>query len=249
MKRQSSGHARGAPAKERRRHSLVDLIGALLLIAAGVLVALLFFMNSPRLQAWYGEYTHRLEALEDYVLGLPGRELIALAVLLLYIVKSLVPFVPISVMCFITGAVLPMTMSFVMNFTGLVILVSSRYWIGRLRGGGRTRKVLGLSPSIRLFLENDSKGKPWLLFLFRLTPYFPVNSVSQIYGSMRFDFADYVLISLLGFLPKLISYTILGHNTFQPLSIPFIVPLIIIFALSGISVLGINAATGKKSRP
>jgi len=234
--------------KEKHRHSLVNLIGVLLLIVAGVLVALLFFMNSPQLQAWYGEYTHRLEQLEDYVLSLPGLELIAIAVLLLYAAKSMVPFFPISVMCIITGAVLTMTMSFAVNFAGVVILISVRYWWGRRRGPGRTGKMLGFSPSIRAFLESDSRSKPWLLFVFRLAPYFPVNSVSQIYGSMRFDFADYALISLLGFLPKLISYTILGHNSFQPLSIPFIVPLIIIFALSGISVIGINMALERKEK-
>jgi len=237
-----------APAKARRKASLINLIGALLLIVAGVLIALLFFMNSPQLQAGYEVYNLQLQQVEDYVLNLPRLELIALAVLLLYTIKSVMPFFPISVMCFITGAVLPMTMSFAVNFAGLVILVSNRYWIGRRRGDRPTQKVLKLHPSIRAFLETDSKGKPWLLFVFRLVPYFPVNSVSHTYGSMRFDFADYTLISLLGFLPKLISYTILGHNSFQPLSIPFIVPLIIIFALSGISVIGINMALTKKEK-
>ena len=33
--------------KERRRRSLINLIGVLLLAVAGVLIALLFFMNSP----------------------------------------------------------------------------------------------------------------------------------------------------------------------------------------------------------
>ena len=235
-------------ARTRRWLSLINLIGALLLGVAGVLIALLFFMNSPQLQAWYEVYHLQLQQLEEYVLNLPRLELIALAVLLLYAIKSLMPFFPISVMCFITGAVLPMTMSFAVNFAGLVILVSNRYWIGRRRGEGRTQKVLKLHPSIRAFLERDSKSKPWLLFVFRLVPYFPVNTVSHTYGAMRFDFADYALISLLGFLPKLVSYTVLGHNSFKPLSIPFIVPLIILFALSGISVIGINMALGKKEK-
>jgi len=237
------------PLKEKRKSSLINLIGVLLLVVAGVLIALLFFMNSPQLQAWYKDYTRGLVRLEDYVLNLPRMELIALAVLLLYIIKSLapLPFFPISVMCIITGAVLPMTTSFAINFAGLVLLVTLRYWWGR-RSGGQVQKVLKLHPSIRVFIENENKSKPWLLFLFRLVPNFPVNSVSQIYGSMRFDFPDYALISLLGFLPKLISYTILGNYSFDPLSIPFIVPLIIIFTLSGVSVIGINLALAKRQR-
>jgi len=234
--------------KERRRRSLINLIGVLLLAVAGVLIALLFFMNSPWLQAWYAEYTHRLVQLEDYVLGLPRMEMIPLAVMLLYAIKGVIPLFPISVMCIITGAVLPMTQSFAINLAGLALLLSIRYWWGRRLSGGQVQKLLKLQPAIRTFLERDNRGKPWLLFLFRLVPNFPLNTVSQIYGSMEFDFTDYALISLLGLLPRLVSYTVLGHNTFDPLSIPFIVPLIILFTLSGVSVIGINLALGKRPK-
>jgi uncharacterized membrane protein YdjX (TVP38/TMEM64 family) len=77
-------------------------------------------------------------------------------------------------------------------------------------------------------------------------PSFPVNPVSQIYGAMGFDYADFVLISLLGFLPKIISYTIVGQNALRPLSAPFLIPLIIIFTLSGVSTIGINMMLWKQ---
>jgi len=250
MKKQSARvqPAGGILAKEKRRRSLINLIGVLLLLVAGVLVALLFFMKSPWLQDWYKLYNDQLQQLEEYVLDLPGLELISLAVLLLYAIKSVVPFFPISVMCIITGLVLPMTTSFAINIGGILILVSARYWLGRRRGDGQVQKMLKLHPTVRAFLEEDSKSRPWLLFVFRLVPNFPVNAVSHTYGAMRFDFADYAIISLLGFLPKLISYILLGNYTFDPLSIPFIVPLIIIFTLSGVSVIGVNMALGKREK-
>jgi len=243
---------RARPGKEKRRRSLINFIGGLLLVAGGALVALLFFRNTPWLWEWYEVYQQRLTQAEDYVLNLPRAEMVTLVippiVLLLYAVKSVIPFFPISMMCFITSAVLPMTTSFAVNIAGVVLLVGVKFWWGRRRGGGRTQKLLKLHPYVRAFLENDSKSKPWLLFMFRVLPFFPVNPVSQIYGAMGFDFVDYALISLLGFLPRLIAYTILGHNTFDPLSIPFIVPLIIIFTLSGVSLIGINMVLGKREK-
>jgi len=240
------------PAREKRRHSLINLIGGLLLAAAGALVVLLYFRNTPWLWEWYEAYQQRLAQAEDYVLNLPRAEMVTLVippiVLLLYAIKSVIPFFPISMMCFITSAVLPMTTSFAVNIAGVVILTGIKFWWGRRLGGGQTQKLLKLHPSVRAFLERDSKSKPWLLFMFRLIPYFPVNPVSQIYGAMGFDFADYALISLLGFLPRLVVYTILGHNTFDPLSIPFIVPLIIIFTLSGVSLIGINMMLAKRPK-
>lgn len=236
---------KNAYAKEKRRHSLINWIGALLLVVAGVLIGLLFFMNSPELQEGYEIYMEQIAQVEDYVLNLQRIELILLAVVLLYALKGIIPFFPISMMCFITGAVLPMYMSFAVNIAGLVILMSIKYWWGRRLGGGQVQRLLKLQPDIRAFLEHDRKSKPWLLFVFRLVPTFPINPVSQIYGAMGFDYIDYVLISLLGFLPRLVGYIIIGHNSFNPLSIPFLIPLIITFTLSGISLIGINLAVTK----
>ena len=241
-----------SPQKEKRRRSLINLVGTLLLVAAGVLIALLFFRNSPRLLDWYGQYNEYLVRFENYVLNLPPNPrltsvVIPLMVLLLYAIKGVLPFplFPISLMCVITGAVLPMTMSFAVNIAGVAVLTTIKYWWGRRLGGGQAQRLLKLHPTVRAFLERDSKSKPWLLFLFRLTPTFPINAVSQIYGAMCFDYADYTLISLLGFLPRLISYPFIGHNVFDPLTIPFLVPLIIIFTLSGVSLIGVNLALAK----
>jgi len=254
MKKQSAKRSRASgPLRQKRRRSLINLIGGLLLVAAGALIALLFARNTPWLWDWYEVYQQRLQQLEDYLIDLPQRPemvkfVIPPIVLLLYALKSVVPFFPISMMCFITGAVLPMTTSFAVNIAGVVLLVSIKYWWGRRLGGGQTQKLLKLHPTVRAFLENESKSKPWLLFMFRLVPVFPVNPVSQTYGAMTFDFIDYTLISLLGFLPRLIAYPYLGGNVFDPLSNSFLVPLIIIFTLSGVSVVGINMAVAKRQK-
>ncbi|MDR0531719.1 MAG: VTT domain-containing protein [Oscillospiraceae bacterium] len=232
----------------RRRHSLINLIGAFLLVVAGVLIAVLFYSNTPKLIEWYGLYIDRMYELENYVLDLSDVWLILLVVLLLYALKCVLPLIPIPVMCFITGAVLPMYLSFAVNIAGIMILVSLKYVWGSHLGGGQVKRMLELNRDLRTFLGSDSKSKPWLLFMFRLVPSFPINPVSQIYGAMGFDYADYVLISLLGFLPKLVSYIIVGKNAFRPLSIPFLIPLIIIFTLSGISVIGINLVLSKRQR-
>jgi len=234
--------------KLKRRHKLINLIGVLVLAAAGVLIGLLFFINSPPLQAGYAAYQHRVEDLEEYVLTLRNIWLILLAVLALYTLKSVVPIFPIPMMCVITGLVLPMYMSFAVNILGLVLLVSVKYWWGRRLSGGRVKRLLSLNRDVRTFFEGDSKSKPWLLFVSRAVPNFPINTVSQIYGAMGFDYADYVLISLLGFCPKLISYTLAGYHMFRPLSVPFLIPLILIFTLSGVSIIGINTMIARRQK-
>jgi uncharacterized membrane protein YdjX (TVP38/TMEM64 family) len=215
-------------------------VGGALLLAAALLCALLVAVQSTELQGWYAYYQAQLSQLEYSIVELRNVWIILLIVLLLYAVKSLLPLFPVSLMCVITAAVLPMYLCFAVNIVGIMIWISIKYLDGKQRGGGSLRKLLALNNDVQSLFERDGKGNPWLLFLFRVVPTFPVNSVSKIYGAMGFDYFDFVLISLLGFLPKLISYIFIGSNAFNPLSTAFLVPSIIIFALSGILMLGIN---------
>ncbi len=235
--------------RARQKRSFVNLIGVLLLIVAAALLLLLFFQNTPELQAWYQEYQFRLQELELKVLELHVISvwLLIAAVLLLYAFKSVVSLYPISFLCLMTAAIrMPLTLSFAVNILGIIILVSLRYFWGRRRGGGSVQKLLSLNRNIRTFLGKEGRAKAWLLFVFRVTPSFPLNAVSQIYGGMRFDYVDYTLISLLGFLPKLVSSILIGSSWQNPLSNTFLIPLVIVFTLSGFSTIGINHALARR---
>jgi len=231
----------------RKKRSLINMIGGLMLVVAGALTALLFFVNSRHMQEWYEVYQQYMLQLQDRVENLPHIGLILLAVLLLYAARSWLP-VPIPMLVVITGVVLPTHLSVTVNIVGLVILLSVRFFWGRKRGGGQIKKIIAHQHDIADYLENSDRSRPWMLFMLRLLPNFALNSVSQIYGAMGFDYADFLLISLLGFLPKLISYTIAGRNWHQPLDPPFLIPLIIVFALAGITTVSVNMALNKEKK-
>ena len=67
-----------------------------------------------------------------------------------------------------------------------------------------------------------------------------MNAVSQMYGTMGFNYKMFLVISLLGFAPRLASYTIIGRNAFDPFSAKFLIPLIAVLLLSGLSILGLS---------
>jgi len=216
----------------------------LMLAASGVFIVLLFLLDNIQLQEWYMEYHYWMEQVRDQVMNLPDIWLVLFAVILLYAVRSVFP-IPIFIMAFITGAYLEMYLSLMVNYAGLFVLFTIRFFIGRKRGGGALEKILHRQPDIHDYLEHGRGSKAWLLFVMRLIPNFALNPISAIYGSMGFDYTDFILISLLGVSPKLFIYTVLGRNVAQPLSVPFIFPLIIIFALLGIVTLVVNYAIYK----
>lgn len=163
-----------------------------------------------------------------------------LVIIFLFLLKGFLPLVPISATCLLSGAILPFPLAFFVNIVGLSGLMTIKYWLGKKLGGGNIEKILKRYPEILALLERDGSGNPWLLFIFRLVPSFPVNPISQLYGSMGYEFNKYLLISLAGFLLKIVSFTVIGSNVYDPLSSAFIVPIIIILFISGISMLLVN---------
>jgi uncharacterized membrane protein YdjX (TVP38/TMEM64 family) len=79
-----------------------------------------------------------------------------------------------------------------------------------------------------------------LLIALRLFPGIPINGISGIYGSFDFGYGGFVALSLIGFMPKLISFTLVGRNIYDPLSAGFIVPIMLLAFFTGVSLLSVN---------
>ncbi len=227
--------------KAVKRDSVMKFTGVLLLILSAVLVAVLIVTTSPDIQMWYARYQDILTRFENTVASIEYRWAILLVIFLLYYIKTFVPIISVSALCVLSGMVFPAFSALLVNVTGIFIMLTVKYRLGRRVGGGNARKLLSKNETSKFLIELDGDGNPWLLFIFRLIPMFPINPVSQIYGSMFFNFKKFTVISFLGLAPKILSYTFIGRNVYNPLSWQFFLPIILLLAVSGGSVLGLNA--------
>ncbi|HIT54173.1 MAG TPA: TVP38/TMEM64 family protein [Candidatus Fimivicinus intestinavium] len=223
------------------RRRLLNLCACLLLIAAVALVVLTLLMHTPSVQKWYDQFQLTLVEFEQAVASIPYRWLIPIVIELLFLAKAWIPVIPLSAISVISGMVFSVPVAFVLNAGGIVLLMSARYLVGLHIGPSNIQKVLRRYPTVREILEEKGSFSPVLLFVFRLVPSFPINTISQLYGSMDYVYWKYILISLAGFAPKLLSYTFIGRNVYDPLSWSFILPIVILLVLSGLSVLLLNA--------
>ena len=228
--------------KEQHLRSLLYVISALCLILAVVFVVLLILSKNTHIQQWYNTYTKYLLEAEHSVEAMDDKPSILIIILFLYVFKAIFPiqFYPLSVLCAITSTVFPAYLSIPINFFGLSTFFSIRYYWGRRVGSDAIQSILNKSITIRSIIENDGRGNPWLLAVFRLIPSIPPNPVSKLYGAMGFRYRDYIILSLLGFAPQLITYTFIGRNVFNPLSAAFLVPFILLFILISISTFAIS---------
>lgn len=223
---------------KKKKPNLMTLTAFLLIFTAFLLFVFLVFFKIPVLKMWYEEYQHFLDNLELRVAALGGKRIIIISIFFLFSLKAVlpIPIFPISCVCVISSMVFSTAASLIINIAGFVLLFALRYYIG---AGERTLsyKILKSYDEIWKFVEHDSGANPWILLGCRVIPLFPVNTVSNIYGSMKYNFRKYLLLSVLGFLPKIFSYTIIGRNAFNPFSASFIVPLMFSTLFSGIGLL------------
>lgn len=221
-----------------KKPSLMTLMAVMFMIISLSLFVFLLLLKITDLKIWYDKYQILLDSLEFRVAALGGKWIIVISVFLLFCLKAVlpVPVYPISCVCVISSMVFDTWVSLIINIIGFIFLFSVSYHIGE---GEKSipYKVLRSYDEIRAFLKLDSEGNLWVLLFCRIVPLFPINTVSSVYGGIRYNFRKYLIISLLGFLPKILTYTIIGRNAFNPFSASFLVPLMFSFLFSGAGLL------------
>lgn len=204
------------------------------------MIFLMFLLQYKELWHWYDVVQAQLAALKTRISEIPQRWLFIVAVLSLFFLKCFVPIYPTSTVCFLSAVVLPLYVAIPVNVAGLAIMFSCKYLWGYRFGGGMAWRMISKTERLRHLIQRDGNGNPWLLVMLRLVPGTSLNAVSAIYGSMDFGFRNYLLLSIAGFLPRLVSYTVVGRNVYDPFSMGFLLPLTMLCMASGITMLSVN---------
>ncbi len=202
-----------------------------MIIALGLLVLLILSFD-PQIQYWWQTYESYLEIVQHRVENMGNEFYLIFTLTFLFAFKAFIPIYPISIVCAAAGAVFPFYFALPINILGMSLHYTLKYWWGKRIGPGGVNNILKRNETLRIIMKSDGRGNPWLLVIFRFLPGFPINTVSQLYGSMGFDYYKFLGLSLAGNLPLLISYTIVGRHVYNPFSAGFLVPLIIIAVLS-----------------
>lgn len=218
----------------------MNAAGFALLISAAAVSVVVYLLRYDQLWLWYNVYQEKLLEIEQFIQSLGISWKFVLTMLIVFLVRTFIPFLAVSAICVLTGAVLPSYWALIVNFLGIIIMMSIKYFEGMKFGSGNAWKIISKNERARKIIESSGKVNKALLFALRLIPGFPLGSVSRIYGSLKFPYWRFILLSAAGFAPKLLSYTFMGTNVFDPLSSAFLVPLMIVLTISGASLLCVN---------
>ena len=221
-------------------------------LAGIAFVILLVLSHSESVQHWWQTYQDYLSDAQLKVEQLDDKVYIVMMLMFLFAFKAFIPLYPLSILCAISGVVFPVYIAIPLNMAGMSLNYTIKYVWGKRMGPGGANLILKKNETIRRIIQKDDVGNPWLLVLFRIIPFFPVNPVSQLYGSMGFKYWKFLILSLLGYMPLLCSYTIVGRNAYNPLSAGFLVPLMILSflgsAVAYIISIGLNRSKNRSEK-
>ena len=214
-------------------------------VAAGVIAIITFVMGTKVAEGGWAEFLNALNKTQDFIQSLDNRWLLALAITAIYVAKSFVP-VPFPFIFMMTGVIFRSGEAILINTLGFCVVLVITYWVGKSTDGGVALKNLKKYDNIQRMISHHGKTKLGVLIALRIVPGIPVITVSKIYGGMGFPIHKYVIASVIGFLPKIWTYTVMGGNISQPFTWKFMGPIIFLLILSGIVTLIVNITLEKK---
>ncbi|MCM1364274.1 MAG: VTT domain-containing protein [Faecalibacterium sp.] len=149
------------------------------------------------------------------------------AILGIYLVKSVLFVIPASLVYISVGMAFSPWQAILINLAGIIIEVVVTYFLGVFLGGEYVNNLLAKSKGGRKILDMEMNNNFPVLLGIRFLPVFPIDFVSLFWGASKCKFPRYFFASVLGIMPRVILFTILGDGIYDYIPIHLIVKIII----------------------
>ena len=124
---------------------------------------------------------------------------------------------------------------------GVTLLCSIKFFWGRSYGGGSIQKLALRSHRVTRFMGFHGNGTRWILCLLCFIPVLPIGAVSRAYGATNMTFFTFIKLIIPGIMPRIILWSFVGVNIFEPFTASFMAPFVILLVISGVSLLILDA--------
>ncbi len=166
--------------------------------------------------------------------------------LIIFSLRTLFIVFPCSIMILLGGRVFGPTLGFTLSMIAIYISATLAFLIGRFFDNKVIERVLKIE-----FKALDSKVEKHgfgIIFFMRISMLFPFDILNLASGMSKIKYRDFILGTLLGVIPETVSLTYLGHNITNPLSIEFIISVILVLLTITISLTVRKLKKNKNSR-
>ena len=161
----------------------------------------------------------------------------AVVLLLLYALKSATIVFPLIILELTAGRLFSPVAALLVNYLGLLIMLTVPYWIGRLVGSDAVQKLVKRYPKFHALLDMQHSNSFFLCFFFRIIGGLPADVVTMYFGATKTPYFKNLIGGSFGMLPGMILATLIGETIQNPQSPMFWISVVLKFVLAGVSAL------------
>lgn len=145
-----------------------------------------------------------------------------------YLTKSILFIIPASLIYISIGMAFPPLIASLISLVGIIIEVTVTYFLGLFLGGEYVNKQLEKTKAGKKILDMKLNDNFLALLPIRALPVFPIDFVSLFWGASRCSFHRYFFASVIGIMPRVILFTILGDGIYDYIPIHLIIKIVIL---------------------
>lgn len=148
----------------------------------------------------------------------------------IYLIKGVLFIIPASLIYISIGMAFPTPTACLISLAGIILEVTATYFLGVFLGGDYVEKLLRKSKGGQKILDKKLNDNFPALLGIRALPVFPIDFVSLFWGASKCKFPRYFIASVVGIMPRVVLFTILGDGIYDYIPIHLIIK-IVIFAI------------------
>lgn len=154
----------------------------------------------------------------------------------LFALKSLSIFIYSGILYAAAGILFPLSIAFLVNLIGTVIMFSLPYLIGQKTGTITVNYIKEKYSKLETLSKLRSKNDLFFSFLIRIINILPCDIVSLYMGAVNVEYKKYIIGGLLGMLPPIITFPIMGMSITDISSPQFIISFCVEIAFMTVSI-------------
>ncbi|WP_010237530.1 TVP38/TMEM64 family protein [Clostridium arbusti] len=149
---------------------------------------------------------------------------------LIYSLKPIVLVVPASLLSILAGNIFGPIYAFMLSMIGCFFSASLAFWLAHILGKPFVDKIL----RGKVFKLDDRIEKHGFLImlLMRLSFVFPYDPLSYAAGLTKMKYTDFILGTMLGIIPEMLSYSFMGKHLNKPFSLKMLVPIAVMVGVA-----------------
>ena len=135
----------------------------------------------------------------------------AFVIIAIYAAKSMSMVFPVSVLLMASGIMYSFSMAMLINIVGVVVCFTIPYFSGKLIGRDTLRKFIEKYPKVKKVFEKSRSNNVMTAYIVR-TVGVPTDVGSMIMGASGISYKAFIIGSVMGMIPRIIFYTVIGNS-------------------------------------